>query len=456
MKLTFETVGSLGDWLCLISAAREYARRHPMDEVCVANLDDVVSLYRDGLIKPGRGGRRVAINAEHREKYFSVRRNYLGTFLWEIVPQIKHPLNLDLPKFPELSKDRIAIIQPRSRFAENPPVSYVQGLVNEFLKCGGTRLFAVGDLSTPRDLEGVDYSLLCDSVPELLRNVSRAYAVLTPRSATAHAAAAYGIPTFAWVPDDGENWHLDYPNWQRFIHYFKLGRADGIDSLRCFLESTRIAGRIESEATEKTALVTINIGNVLKENARESFIDSARRWNCEYREITALPPGAELPAYTKFWLFDLVDADRIFYIDADAVIRNDTPNPFTEFPDLETLYAVKDPCPFDNLQLEAERAQASLAFSLDVDRYFNSGVLILSRSAHAALLLELREIQGGWIWWDQTPLNIMAQRHKLSLIPPEWNDVWPADVNEMASFIYHYAANPGRESQLPHVKWRKV
>jgi hypothetical protein len=47
----------------------------------------------------------------------------------------------------------------------------------------------------------------------MLRVIQHAALVLTPRSASAHIAAAYQIPAFLWLPHDGENWHLDYPHW---------------------------------------------------------------------------------------------------------------------------------------------------------------------------------------------------------------------------------------------------
>lgn len=48
----------------------------------------------------------------------------------------------------------------------------------------------------------------------MLKIIRHAALVLTPRSASAHIAAGYGVKTVVWVPNDGENWHLDYPNWQ--------------------------------------------------------------------------------------------------------------------------------------------------------------------------------------------------------------------------------------------------
>ena len=56
---------------------------------------------------------------------------------------------------------------------------------------------------------------------DVIRCVQHAALVLTPRSASAHIAAAYRIPSFCWLPEDGENWHLDYPSWNHHRFYFE-------------------------------------------------------------------------------------------------------------------------------------------------------------------------------------------------------------------------------------------
>ncbi len=236
IQVSFETVGTLGDWLCMVSASREYARRHPGEEVFVTNLGDVIDAYGDGLLKCGRCRDHRQIHPVHREKHRSTRHNYLGTFLRELCPEITEPMNLELPRF-TTTEDRIAVIQPYSSYAENPSREYIQALVSTFIKGTGRKIYAVGNLQTRQDLSGVDYSLLQDSAPLLLEHVAQADVVLSPRSATAHAAAGYCIPSFVWVPDDGENWHLNYPGWHHRCHYHKEGPDSALASLSEFLNN---------------------------------------------------------------------------------------------------------------------------------------------------------------------------------------------------------------------------
>ncbi|MCF6290139.1 MAG: hypothetical protein L3J03_03990 [Desulfobacterales bacterium] len=87
----------------------------------------------------------------------------------------------------------------------------------------------------------------------------------------------------------------------------------------------------------RLAVVTINHGAFLCDNARQSFKAAAKRWGAAYVELTREDgPAGVTPLEHKLLLFEQVDADRIFYIDADAIIRNDAPSPF-------------DICPSDKL-----------------------------------------------------------------------------------------------------------
>jgi hypothetical protein len=70
----------------------------------------------------------------------------------------------------------------------------------------------VGKPSTPKNIRGADFDHLGSPI-EMLRVIQHAAFMLTPRSASAHIASGYRVPSLIWVPDDGENWHLSYPGW---------------------------------------------------------------------------------------------------------------------------------------------------------------------------------------------------------------------------------------------------
>jgi hypothetical protein len=59
--------------------------------------------------------------------------------------------------------------------------------------------------------------------------------VLTPRSASAHVAAGYKKPAFVWVPDDGENWHLDYPEWPHGRARILEGVGSAVEKMQGFM-----------------------------------------------------------------------------------------------------------------------------------------------------------------------------------------------------------------------------
>src|ERR1043166_1236930 len=89
-------------------------------------------------------------------------------------------------------------------------------------------------------------------------------------------------------------------------------------------------------------VVTLNIGDYLCENARQSFLAATERWGGDYVEVTASFREYLNPCFTKPTLFQrLYCYERIAYFDADMLIRGDAPNPFRLFRG-NGLYAVKD------------------------------------------------------------------------------------------------------------------
>lgn len=204
--------GHCGDNICLLSAAIEFAEK--MDAIVYVNFfKDVIEAYNHPLLKFGRGG--VILNTyapiRHRNKHPGLFVNILGTYYAELGLPIGDPI-LRLPSF-EFCPSRV-LIQPFSKFATNPDFGYVQKIVDEFTEATGKQVFAIGGNGTPRNLENVDYTLLRDDVPFLMRQIQHATCVLTPRSLAANLAAGYGTPAFMWSPKDGEDWHLNYSTWK--------------------------------------------------------------------------------------------------------------------------------------------------------------------------------------------------------------------------------------------------
>lgn len=230
-----------GDMICLYSCCRTFIKTTGYT-VYVPAYEDVVKAYKDERFRFGYEGVYFVVSAfNHRGKQPLGYYNYLGTFL-AAMGLLNEPYpNLDLPTFEiPVGTERKALIQPFSNFAENPPLEYIQGMVDTFIEQTGMKLYAIGKPDTPQTLRGVDYSLLKDGIAHMMKLVQNASFVLTPRSMTAHLAAGYKTPTFVWCPSDGENWHLDYKNWTNKRFEFKKGFDSSRHELVEFLKENNI------------------------------------------------------------------------------------------------------------------------------------------------------------------------------------------------------------------------
>ena len=228
-----EHIGHCGDNICCLSAAIEFAEK-TSSIVYVDFFKDVVEAYNHPRLKFGNKGETLHVFAahKHRNKVPGLFVNILGTYYAEFGLPIDDPV-LRLPSFDPVESR--ALIQPISRFAENPPDGYVQRLADEFIRQTGMTLYAVGHPSTPQTLRNVDYSLLKADVPFLMQQIQYAKCVLTPRSLSANLAAGYGRPAFMWSPKDGEDWHLNYSTWKGTRVNFGIRPDDSVAAMQMFV-----------------------------------------------------------------------------------------------------------------------------------------------------------------------------------------------------------------------------
>ena len=316
-----------GDSVCFLSACRAFARR--TDSVAyVSECRDVVEAYRDDRLRFGTEGMMFSVTcpeAAHRLKEPGEYGNYYGTYLAAVGIHPGGLPRLELPEFPD--GPSYDLIQPCSVWAANPPVEYVQSLADEFARATGRELFVVGRRDTPRLLRNVRYDLLCDGIPELMALVRSARLVMSPRSLTAHLAAGYGRPSLVWAPDDGENWHLDYPGWPRELEVFDrrprrardvvaaaLDRAGEAPSRRPAPTRAKTSGRDEElpdplENLERFRLpsmapVRLPMVSVVVETRPEmmgrvrSISEWHRRWFSFHREIVVSDRDPGIPGTT--------------------------------------------------------------------------------------------------------------------------------------------------------------
>jgi hypothetical protein len=176
-------------------------------------------------------------------------------------------------------------------------------------------------------------------------------------------------------------------------------------------------------------------------------------------------------------IFDLCKHDRIFLIDADAIIRKDAPNIFDiTYPKL--FYAVKNYWnyfekfgyrPKEDIEIAHRefnniRLMKNLDPTLNEDyicnNFFNSGVQVVSREFHSEIYpLALNYcLDVPLVWWDQMPINIavftiMKNYAELDL---KWNKRLPQNLDKMDAYVYHFAGDPTRYDRLKMINWRNI
>lgn len=222
---TFKTFGHLGDMFCLTSAAHTYARitKKPtyIDDSSWGH--EIAAMYDDGLLKIGNDGEELDMHPvmELHRMPEGIMPNYLGCYQFHMMreavkwqPELAKEIRGFEPP-PKPPKSGRYLIQPYARNAPNPPDWALQEIVNGFHAwMPKKKLYAIGKTDTPQTLKNVDYSMLEDSPSAFVRNVAAAKMVFSPHSAASHIAAAYGVKATVWCPDWGENWQLNYPNWE--------------------------------------------------------------------------------------------------------------------------------------------------------------------------------------------------------------------------------------------------
>lgn len=153
-------------------------------------------------------------------------------------------------------------------------------------------------------------------------------------------------------------------------------------------------------------LTTINFGDFMPSNARESIACAADRWGCQFIEITRpwtdAPPGdlfrhklaiCEFPA----WRF----GDEVTLIDGDILVRDDAPYPFTSSETFAGVHGLQDA-----EAVEYTRGYVrGLRWPFDADRYVNGGLLRFFPHRHADVFVAAKRYIG-----DVSPIEPMLEQ----------------------------------------------
>ena len=118
--------------------------------------------------------------------------------------------------------------------------------------------------------------------------------------------------------------------------------------------------------------------------------------------------GLEHPAFLKFRLFDVVDADNILFFDADMVALDDwNPSEFFGRPEIACVRERMIPI----------IRQESQTWNIPPEEHINTGLLVLNREHHAKWLREAESLRFSHptVLNDQLPLNAARFKRNIPL-----------------------------------------
>jgi lipopolysaccharide biosynthesis glycosyltransferase len=221
------------------------------------------------------------------------------------------------------------------------------------------------------------------------------------------------------------------------------------------------------------AVVVINTNLVMSNDSRISIMEAATRWDAVYLEVKK--SDAQFAHHAlKLKVFELCDFDNICVLDSDTIVREDAPDIFAQAPE-EEFVAVRNRqrhYPMSYWQPNIDIAQQQIEYlielheledkNIDVDvmarNFFNSGVFVVNRQHHAlTLAYAFHLFCRGLQWWDQIPLNLAVQilHGGYRDIGSMWNWQFPQHLDQMTTYIYHFAGDPARYDKLEgNVNWR--
>lgn len=235
------------------------------------------------------------------------------------------------------------------------------------------------------------------------------------------------------------------------------------------------------------AILVLNVGDVMTENARHSMVAAARRWGCDYVETTVNRHARFDPTYSKCAAIrDVSHYERIAYYDADFLIHDRAPSVFESLWNTGLFYAVKDitgPAPhlpknsWPTIGHDVRGMYYSPLVNLTgiripkekyMKRFFNAGFFLMTPSKHGEILDYFEKnrpknqdhsqrLNGHW---EQALFNYGVQTlfpKRLALVDKTWNTIDPdVSENKMSSYAYHFTGISKGETRkvLPHFDWR--
>lgn len=211
----------------------------------------------------------------------------------------------------------------------------------------------------------------------------------------------------------------------------------------------------------KNLVLTICIGKrygKLGEQTLPTIKSYAEKINADYQCISEQGVDDISPHFAKFQISKLLDVyDRIVYIDADCIVRDDTPDLFSMVP--ETHFGAYDEGQSTQGRPEA-MLEAARSYNINIPQhvlanykgqYYNTGVLVISK-CHKPLFESPKE-QFLIDFWEQSLINarLIASEMPVEDLSFRFNRMTCMDVtgeDRHASYIVHYAGCPLPETMF--------
>lgn len=196
------------------------------------------------------------------------------------------------------------------------------------------------------------------------------------------------------------------------------------------------------------AVVTVTIGKNYEHIAsmtHSSIKAYANKIGAEFIVLDKIKLSNVSPHYEKFMIYFLLNTyKRIIFIDTDCIIRNDCPNLFEIVP--EHMIGLVNEGRYQDFSQQIEETCVQYGgdhSKYDLTRYYNTGVMIVSR-AHKELFVK-PEKETIWNFYEQSYLNLKIQQMELRVFDLDYkfNRVNIMDKfygeDRIISYIIHYA-----------------
>jgi hypothetical protein len=236
------------------------------------------------------------------------------------------------------------------------------------------------------------------------------------------------------------------------------------------------------------AIVTIVNGEKYEkiwERTKPFFLQYAEKCDAELIVLNG-SDGLALPSphWIKFSLYELLkkDFERIAFIDADIIIRDDAPSLFDVVPEdefgifNEGLFTPRNVCIYEVMNKYAQDMMINYGvdkFTYDGKSYYNTGVMVCSRG-HRSIFKIIETIKPlRHHFGEQTFLNykIFMSKFKVFELDYKFNRMSIMDritgMTRLDSYFIHYAGDGDRlfekmdrdialwEKDKPHYKYKK-